>query len=69
MTTERLDERANSSASIRFPTLTSALAEPLNAFTNYCLHERGGDDGFAYQHLTMARFNREWIEQNKHPSP
>ncbi|MCA9050393.1 MAG: exo-alpha-sialidase [Planctomycetaceae bacterium] len=30
--------------------------------TVYCLYERGGDDGFAHQHLTMARFNREWIE-------
>ncbi|PHQ37004.1 sialidase family protein [Rhodopirellula bahusiensis] len=30
--------------------------------TIYCLYERGGDDGFAHKHLTMARFNREWIE-------
>ena len=32
--------------------------------TVFCLYERGGEDGFAHRHLTMARFNREWIEQN-----
>ncbi len=30
--------------------------------TIYCLYERGGDDGFAHKHLTIARFNRDWIE-------
>ncbi|WP_259633993.1 sialidase family protein [Stieleria sedimenti] len=30
--------------------------------TIYCVYERGGDDGFAHKHLTMARFNREWLE-------
>lgn len=29
--------------------------------TVYCLYERGGDDGFAHQHLTMARFNLPWV--------
>lgn len=31
--------------------------------TIYCVYERGGADGFAFQRLTVARFNREWIEQ------
>ncbi|WP_199773758.1 sialidase family protein [Stieleria maiorica] len=37
--------------------------------TVYCLYERGGDDGFAHQHLTMARFNRAWVEQTVERSP
>lgn len=32
--------------------------------TIYCVYERGGADGFAFQRLTLARFNREWIEAN-----
>ena len=31
--------------------------------TIYCAYERGGADGFAHQHLTIARFNREWLEE------
>lgn len=30
--------------------------------TIYCIYERGGADGFAFERLTLARFNREWIE-------
>ena len=30
--------------------------------TIYCVYERGGADGFAFQRLSVARFNREWIE-------
>lgn len=33
-----------------------------NEGTIFCLYERGGDDGFAHKHLTIARFNRDWIE-------
>ena len=29
----------------------------------YCLYERGGDQGFAWESLTLARFNREWVYQ------
>ena len=31
--------------------------------TIYCLYERGGDQGFALEYLTLARFNREWVSQ------
>lgn len=30
--------------------------------TIHCIYERGGAKGFAYEKLTLARFNREWIE-------
>jgi sialidase-1 len=30
--------------------------------TVYCVYERGGQEGMAFQHLTLARFNRGWIE-------
>ncbi len=30
--------------------------------TIYCVYERGGAEGFAFQRLTLARFNRAWIE-------
>lgn len=30
--------------------------------TIYCIYERGGEKGMAFQHLTLARFNRPWIE-------
>ncbi|MEQ8785046.1 MAG: sialidase family protein [Pirellulaceae bacterium] len=30
--------------------------------TIYCVYERGGEDGFAFQKLSLARFNRAWIE-------
>ena len=30
--------------------------------TVYCLYERGGDDGFAHNYLTMARFNVAWLK-------
>ncbi len=33
-----------------------------NDGTIYCVYERGGEDGFAFQKLSVARFNREWIE-------
>lgn len=31
--------------------------------TIFCVYERGGADGFAFQRLSVARFNRAWIEQ------
>jgi sialidase-1 len=31
--------------------------------TVFCVYERGGADGFAFQRLTLARFNRAWIEE------
>jgi sialidase-1 len=30
--------------------------------TIYCIYERGGANGMAYDKLTLARFNREWVE-------
>jgi sialidase-1 len=33
--------------------------------TIYCVYERGGADGFAFQRLTLARFNRDWIESDE----
>lgn len=30
--------------------------------TIYCAYERGGDNGFAHRFLTLARFNRAWLE-------
>lgn len=30
--------------------------------TIYCAYERGGADGFAHKFLTLARFNRAWLE-------
>jgi sialidase-1 len=30
--------------------------------TIFCVYERGGADGFAFQRLSVARFNRAWIE-------
>jgi sialidase-1 len=30
--------------------------------TIYCIYERGGANGMAYEKLTLARFNREWVE-------
>lgn len=30
--------------------------------TIYCVYERGGNAGFAFERLTVARFNRAWIE-------
>jgi sialidase-1 len=33
--------------------------------TIYCAYERGGADGFAYQYLTLARFNRAWVEEKQ----
>ncbi len=36
--------------------------------TIYCLYERGGDDGFALGALTLARFNRAWIEAGNRAS-
>jgi sialidase-1 len=30
--------------------------------TIFCVYERGGADGMAFQFLTLARFNREWVE-------
>ena len=29
----------------------------------YCIYERDGDKGMAYKYLTLARFNRDWIER------
>ena len=28
----------------------------------YCIYERGGENGMAFQFLTLARFNRAWVE-------
>lgn len=28
----------------------------------YCIYERDGHDGMAYKHLTLAKFDRSWVE-------
>ncbi len=31
--------------------------------TIYCLYERGGERGHAWKYLTLARFNRQWVDE------